>query len=85
MRVYHLDCGTQYPYSARLVNGSGGILSPGLLVGHCLLIETREGLILVDTGFGLEDIADSTRPGRAFVAVARPRLDPEETAVRHVT
>ncbi len=85
MHVYHLNCGTQYPYSARLVNGTGTILSSGCLVGHCLLIETQHGLILVDTGFGLKDIADPTRPGRAFVVVARPRLDPEETAVRHVT
>ena len=31
----------------------------GEIVGHCLLIETdAHGLVLVDTGFGLKDVAD---------------------------
>ena len=28
----------------------------GLLVCHCLLVETNEGLALIDTGFGMRDM-----------------------------
>lgn len=50
MRLHHLNCGTMRPRSARLINGHGGWFSPGKVVCHCLLIETGEGLVLVDTG-----------------------------------
>jgi hypothetical protein len=43
------------------------------------LIESRDGLILVDTGLGVEDIADPKRLGFAFIAAARPRLEVSET------
>lgn len=54
----------------------------GTLVCHVLLVETpRDGLVLVDSGVGLEDIArHRARLGGAFTAVARPRLDPAEAA-----
>lgn len=55
------------------------------LVSHCLLVETKSGLVLVDTGLGLQDIENPARSlGSGFMILARPRLDPEETAVRQV-
>jgi glyoxylase-like metal-dependent hydrolase (beta-lactamase superfamily II) len=73
MRVHHLNCGTMRPP-----------LAPAL-VAHVLLVETdRAGLVLVDTGYGLGDIADPARrlgPGRHLI---RPVLDPAETALRQV-
>jgi glyoxylase-like metal-dependent hydrolase (beta-lactamase superfamily II) len=73
------------PFSARLINGEGSLLAPGLLVCHCLLIENEGGLVLVDTGIGLMDIAAPRRTlGTPFVLMVRPRLDPQETAVRQV-
>jgi glyoxylase-like metal-dependent hydrolase (beta-lactamase superfamily II) len=43
-------------------------------------------LVLIDTGVGLKDIANpNPQLGRGFVTVARPRLDPDETAVRQVS
>jgi glyoxylase-like metal-dependent hydrolase (beta-lactamase superfamily II) len=73
------------PFSARLVNGEGGWLQAGRMVCHCLLIEGRDGLILVDTGLGTADVADPRgRLGGAFVAVTRPRLLREQTALAHV-
>lgn len=85
MRVHHLNCGTLCPYSERLIHGAGSLFRPGKLVCHCLLIETEAGLVLVDTGFGLEDIADArSRLGSAFVTVTRPRLLAEETAAHQV-
>lgn len=57
--------------------------SSGEIVCHCLLIETGRGLVLVDTGYGLGDIAEPARLGW-LLRVSRPRLDPAETALRQV-
>lgn len=85
MKVHHLDCATLCPLSARLVNGRGGWLEPARMVCHVLLIETDEGLVLVDTGLGLDDLASPRdRLGAWFMALVRPKLDPEQTAVRQV-
>jgi glyoxylase-like metal-dependent hydrolase (beta-lactamase superfamily II) len=85
MRVHHLNCGSQCPFSARFVNGEGGVFARGQFVCHCLLIETDAGLVLVDTGFGLADIAkpghNVPAPLRALVAL---RLNPDETALRQI-
>lgn len=55
MRVHHLDCGTDCPLGG--VPFDGRSLGPlGRLVCHCPLIEHDTGLILVDTGYGLEDV-----------------------------
>jgi glyoxylase-like metal-dependent hydrolase (beta-lactamase superfamily II) len=79
--VHHLNCGTLTPPSTRLINGSGRWRSPARLVCHCLLLETDDGLVLVDTGFGLEDIAEPQRRiGRVMTSLVRPVLDPAETA-----
>jgi glyoxylase-like metal-dependent hydrolase (beta-lactamase superfamily II) len=73
MRVHHLNCGTMRPPG-----------TPGGLVCHVLLLETDAGLVLVDSGLGLEDAAHPAArfgPARRFV---RPALDPAEAAVRQV-
>jgi glyoxylase-like metal-dependent hydrolase (beta-lactamase superfamily II) len=55
------------------------------MVCHCLLAEGPRGLILVDTGLGLEDVrAPELRLGASFVRGMQPRLDPEETAARQL-
>jgi glyoxylase-like metal-dependent hydrolase (beta-lactamase superfamily II) len=51
---------------------------------HCLLIEGDDGLILVDTGLGVEDVSDPKRLGFLFNAATRPKLDVAETALRQV-
>ena len=85
MRIHHLNTGTMCPASARLVNGSGRLFGRARMVCHVLLVETRsDGLVLVDTGLGTGDIAEPDRLGRSWVRMARPRLDPEETAVARV-
>lgn len=57
----------------------------GYLVCHCLLVETNDGLLLVDTGFGLKDITDTKRLSRPFRMLVGPALDPEETAISQLT
>jgi glyoxylase-like metal-dependent hydrolase (beta-lactamase superfamily II) len=56
----------------------------GRTVAHVLLVETNNGLVLIDTGFGSKDCGDPARrvgPSRHLV---RPVLDHEETAVNQV-
>jgi glyoxylase-like metal-dependent hydrolase (beta-lactamase superfamily II) len=85
MRVHHLNCGSFCPAGRRLVNGEGGLLETSFLSCHCLLVETAEGLVLVDTGLGTEDLAHpAARIGPTWTATMRPRRDPAESAVAQV-
>jgi glyoxylase-like metal-dependent hydrolase (beta-lactamase superfamily II) len=61
-----------------------GAMTPDRMVAHCLLVEGPNGLTLVDTGFGTEDLAQK-RMGRAFIALMGATLDPAETATAQVT
>jgi len=58
-------------------------MMPARLVAHCLLVEGDQGLTLVDSGFGTADLAEK-RMGKPFIRVARPALDPAETAIAQV-
>ncbi len=59
MRIHHLNCISTCPLGGRLMDGrSDGILERGSLTCHCLLVETADSLVLVDTGMGLRDVAD---------------------------
>jgi glyoxylase-like metal-dependent hydrolase (beta-lactamase superfamily II) len=54
---------------------------PGLMVCHVVVVETeRDGLVVVDTGFGSRDCADPRRLARGFRLLVRPQLDPARTA-----
>jgi len=84
MRVHHLNLATMCPFAPRSWIADPDDGAEGKLVCHALLIETEEGLVLVDTGFGTGDIARPSHLGRPFIAISRPRLDLEETALRQV-
>lgn len=84
VRIHHLNCGTMCPLCEKLMNG-GSWGKPGHLVCHCLLIETPETLIMVDTGLGTRDIAEpKQRLGTSFGMTFKPRLALEETAIAQV-
>ena len=81
MRVHHLSCGTLCPHGGRFVSGDGA----ARVVCHCLLIEAGDELVLVDTGFGLDDAANLRRRlGVPFSLAMRPQVDPSETAIEQV-
>jgi glyoxylase-like metal-dependent hydrolase (beta-lactamase superfamily II) len=82
--IHHLNCGTMCPHGARILTGEGGLLESAKLVCHCLLIEGAEGLVLVDTGFGMADTRKPSQLGRLFTAAIRPRLDASETAISQI-
>jgi glyoxylase-like metal-dependent hydrolase (beta-lactamase superfamily II) len=57
----------------------------GRLTCHCLLLEVGSELVLVDTGFGLRDVADPwSRLSKFFLALLRPELREEMTAIRQI-
>lgn len=71
MKVHHLNCGT--------------MRAPGApLVCHVLLVETGNGLVLVDSGFGLRDCDDPAGRLGVFRHVIRPALSRNETAAHQI-
>lgn len=67
-----------------MITGEGGVLASAELVCHCLLIEGAEGLVLIDTGFGLGDVRNPRQLGLPFTTAFRPRVLAAETAVSQV-
>jgi glyoxylase-like metal-dependent hydrolase (beta-lactamase superfamily II) len=67
-----------------MLTGVGGLLAEARLVCHCLLIEGADGLVLVDTGFGLDDVRNPRQLGLAFKAIVRPRLNAREAAITQI-
>ena len=86
MKIHHLNCGSFCPLSHPIVNRAIPELDRLNLVCHCLLIESPKGLILVDTGLGLEDIRNQERLISNFIfnKIAKPKLDLEETAFMQI-
>ncbi|MFI9010449.1 MBL fold metallo-hydrolase [Actinosynnema sp. NPDC053489] len=85
MKAHHLNCGTMRPFGGKLVTGRGSYLEAAELVCHVLLLETDDGLVLVDSGLGVDDVR---RPDETLARwwrwMSRPVLDESETAVRQV-
>jgi glyoxylase-like metal-dependent hydrolase (beta-lactamase superfamily II) len=55
------------PRGRSAINGEGRLTERSRLVSHCLLIETDgQGLVLVDTGIGVDDVRDPRRLGALF-------------------
>ncbi len=73
MRIHHLNCGSLRPYFPRIES-----------LIYCLLVDTSDGLVLVDTGFGTQDCLNPTRLVRVFASLLRCPLDVPETAVHQV-
>ena len=86
MRIHHLNCISTCPLGGRLMDGrTRGLLTRGHLSCHCLLVETPDCLVLVDTGLGLGDVRDPRgRLSAFFLALVAPDLREQMTAVRQV-
>ena len=80
-----LITGTMCPVGRRLVNGTGSIFQRARMVCHCLLVETADALVLVDTGMGVEDLRNPYRRlGVPFTAAFRPSRDGSRAACEQV-
>ena len=76
--VHHLNCATMCPLAGRY-------LGAARLVAHCLVLETdRDGLILVDTGFGTRDVDGRSNLSWRLRRLAGAALDPAETALAQI-
>lgn len=81
MRIHHLNCG-----SLRVIEPTYAGLAPAHAANHCLLVETdAHGLVLIETGLGLADVADPAATlGADWVTMTEPTLDEQETAIRQI-
>lgn len=84
MIIHHLNCGTLCPYCEYAIHGSGSLLGSGRMICHCLLVETKVGLVLIDTGFGTNDVHTPKQLGLAFRLFTRPQLSVADTALSQV-
>jgi glyoxylase-like metal-dependent hydrolase (beta-lactamase superfamily II) len=85
MKIHHLNCSTFCPLGGHYMDGMTPGIGPGKLVCHCLLIESEQGLILVDTGLGLKDVRHpEQRLSKFFRGVLRPLLVEHETAFKQI-
>jgi glyoxylase-like metal-dependent hydrolase (beta-lactamase superfamily II) len=72
LKIYHLNCVK--------------IESPmGSTIGHCLLIEENETLLLVDTGIGLSESKEpEKRLGKELIEVTGFKFDERITAIKQI-
>jgi glyoxylase-like metal-dependent hydrolase (beta-lactamase superfamily II) len=86
MRIHHLNCISSCPLGGWLMDHrTPGVLTRGHLTCHCVLIEAASQLVLLDTGFGLRDVADPHgRLSEFFLSLLEPEFREEMTAVRQI-
>lgn len=84
MQIHHLNCGTHCPLGGRIFDGaSSGVFAD--VPTHCLLVETDVGLVLVDTGYGLQDVRNPhKRLPWLWSAILNVRLSEADTALRQI-
>jgi glyoxylase-like metal-dependent hydrolase (beta-lactamase superfamily II) len=78
MKVHYLDCATLRPHGAKLF-----VPEQAEVPSTCVLVEAGDRLVLVDSGFGLRDMADPSRLGFSN-HLLNAVTDPGRTAVRRV-
>lgn len=80
--IHHINCATMCPFAGHLLGQKSW---RGRMVAHCLVIETdKDGLVLVDTGFGTADIDGRTRFSRGTKLMLGARFDLAETAIAQI-
>jgi glyoxylase-like metal-dependent hydrolase (beta-lactamase superfamily II) len=84
VKIHYLSCGTDCPFGGALFDGfSKGPF--GLIPCAAQLIETNDALVLVDTGYGSEDVRrPHPRLSRTFHALLNIRFRPEDTAIHQI-
>lgn len=84
MKRHHLNCGTLRVMGGVAIVGTGGLFTPADAVVHCILAETDDGLLLVDTGFGTQDYTNPTPLNNWFLTLSGSPRDLNETALHQV-
>ncbi|APL95690.1 MBL fold metallo-hydrolase [Sphingobium indicum] len=84
MRVRYLKCGTDCPLGGPFFDGFSKSLF-GLIPCAAQLVETNEGLVLIDTGYGSEDVRHPhPRLSRFFRTLLNIHFRAEETALHQI-
>jgi glyoxylase-like metal-dependent hydrolase (beta-lactamase superfamily II) len=85
MKIHHLQTASFCPFGGPLLHDRGLSGGAAHLLCHSLLIETEQGLVLVDTGFGIDDLREpKQRMPAPFVAMMNVKLDEKLTALRQI-
>lgn len=85
MKIHHLQTASFCPYGGPLLHDRGLAGGDAHLICHSLLIETNDGLVLVDTGFGIDDLNEpKERLPAAFLALMNIKWDLGLTAAQQV-
>jgi glyoxylase-like metal-dependent hydrolase (beta-lactamase superfamily II) len=84
MRVHYLRCGTDCPLGGAFFDGfSKGPF--GLIPCAAQLVETSAGLVLIDTGYGMQDVAHPhPRLSKFLRTLLNIRFQVEDTALHQV-
>ena len=84
MNIHYLNCGTDCPLGGALFDGiSKGPFAK--LSCAAQLIETVQGLVLIDTGYGTQDVRKPhPRLSKTFHALLNIKFRMEETAIHQV-
>jgi glyoxylase-like metal-dependent hydrolase (beta-lactamase superfamily II) len=84
VRIHYLNCGTDCPVGGRLFDGfSKGPLAK--LSCAAQLIETADALVLIDTGYGTQDVRrPHPRLSKTMHALLNIKFRMEETAIHQV-
>jgi glyoxylase-like metal-dependent hydrolase (beta-lactamase superfamily II) len=73
------------PLGRKGLEGRGRWTEKGSMVCHCLVVETSDGLVVIDSGFGLDDVRNANeRVGRGFQLIAGYEPREEQTLLRQI-
>lgn len=85
MKIHHLQTASFCPFGGPLVHDRGLAGGEAHLLCHSLLVETNDGLVLIDTGFGTDDLENPReRLGAAFLTLMNVNFDRKLTAAQQV-
>jgi glyoxylase-like metal-dependent hydrolase (beta-lactamase superfamily II) len=84
MKRYHLNCGTLYPPFGACLFGVGTPLRREPIVTHCILLESEDGLLLVDTGIGYADLETPDLFTWLMLLIGGSKRNFEQTAISQI-
>ena len=69
---------------AFVLSDTATLFSRANMVVHCMVIGSDDGIILVDSGYGVKDRTHPPLPLRAFMALSGSSRSLEEAAVNQI-
>lgn len=85
MRIHYLNSISTCPLGGAVMDARSHGELRGRLTCTCLLLETADSLVLIDSGLGLRDVAaPRTRLSRFFLRLLEPDFREEMTAIRQI-